>query len=394
MAFINCPECGGKVSDSALMCPHCGYNVSKGENTSQKTESSNKSKISVIALNCSRCGAPISSSDIVSGGWARCKSCGKEMRISDEIADLGPVEVIIPFTISKDRFHCMYMDMLMKEAEEDVFSEMKNLELKEFFVWVRQFGHGDTQQFYPMDSWGKMMFLRATMGCEIMEKEQFEKYFPNSQIVKFNYDVIRDREVVPREMSPKDSAHEYMTNVKSKGGNPTDYYYCIPFIRETFEYKGKKYSYWGTGNGSWFSCDPFPKNAMLLDSKGPKYTDKRPVRNVVRAILIAIFAICLIAGVVECFIKEGIVEGIVTTVVIGVLGAILLTPIAFVATLIDGIITFITSIFDKPIQKIINSKRRKKYRNEYQRIQQRKQEEARNALGLNLSYTVPEFPIP
>ncbi len=25
MALKNCPECGEKVSDKALFCPHCGY---------------------------------------------------------------------------------------------------------------------------------------------------------------------------------------------------------------------------------------------------------------------------------------------------------------------------------------------------------------------------------
>ena len=27
MALIVCPECGGKVSDKASACPHCGYPI-------------------------------------------------------------------------------------------------------------------------------------------------------------------------------------------------------------------------------------------------------------------------------------------------------------------------------------------------------------------------------
>lgn len=27
MALVKCPECKGKVSDSALLCPHCGFNM-------------------------------------------------------------------------------------------------------------------------------------------------------------------------------------------------------------------------------------------------------------------------------------------------------------------------------------------------------------------------------
>lgn len=36
MALINCPECGKEVSDSAVMCPNCGYNV-KNHVDNQKT---------------------------------------------------------------------------------------------------------------------------------------------------------------------------------------------------------------------------------------------------------------------------------------------------------------------------------------------------------------------
>ena len=27
MALMNCPECGGQVSDKAHACPHCGYPI-------------------------------------------------------------------------------------------------------------------------------------------------------------------------------------------------------------------------------------------------------------------------------------------------------------------------------------------------------------------------------
>jgi hypothetical protein len=28
MALIHCSECKGKVSDKALLCPHCGFGIS------------------------------------------------------------------------------------------------------------------------------------------------------------------------------------------------------------------------------------------------------------------------------------------------------------------------------------------------------------------------------
>ena len=31
MVLLTCPECGGKVSDQATSCPHCGYPISKIE---------------------------------------------------------------------------------------------------------------------------------------------------------------------------------------------------------------------------------------------------------------------------------------------------------------------------------------------------------------------------
>ena len=30
MALTDCPECGGQMSDKALMCPHCGYATGRG----------------------------------------------------------------------------------------------------------------------------------------------------------------------------------------------------------------------------------------------------------------------------------------------------------------------------------------------------------------------------
>jgi len=31
MALINCKECGKQVSDKAVNCPHCGYEMNKSE---------------------------------------------------------------------------------------------------------------------------------------------------------------------------------------------------------------------------------------------------------------------------------------------------------------------------------------------------------------------------
>lgn len=38
MALMNCPECGGKVSDRAAACPHCGYPLQPVSYNLQETE--------------------------------------------------------------------------------------------------------------------------------------------------------------------------------------------------------------------------------------------------------------------------------------------------------------------------------------------------------------------
>ncbi len=29
MAMIKCPECGNEISDSAILCPRCGYHIGR-----------------------------------------------------------------------------------------------------------------------------------------------------------------------------------------------------------------------------------------------------------------------------------------------------------------------------------------------------------------------------
>ncbi len=38
MALISCPQCGGKVSDSAQKCVHCGYDFLKAKQEEEKTK--------------------------------------------------------------------------------------------------------------------------------------------------------------------------------------------------------------------------------------------------------------------------------------------------------------------------------------------------------------------
>ncbi|MCJ7525228.1 MAG: PilZ domain-containing protein [Candidatus Aminicenantes bacterium] len=47
MALIQCSECHGKVSDQALMCPHCGFGLQKGlgDNTQKDRSATNHEEI-------------------------------------------------------------------------------------------------------------------------------------------------------------------------------------------------------------------------------------------------------------------------------------------------------------------------------------------------------------
>lgn len=44
MALVNCPECGGSVSDEAKICPHCGYDLKKKRYTKEEKELIQKKK--------------------------------------------------------------------------------------------------------------------------------------------------------------------------------------------------------------------------------------------------------------------------------------------------------------------------------------------------------------
>lgn len=51
MALINCPECGGMVSDAAVSCPHCGYPLKK-EPVKPVQQVEEKKKIGIAIFKC------------------------------------------------------------------------------------------------------------------------------------------------------------------------------------------------------------------------------------------------------------------------------------------------------------------------------------------------------
>lgn len=390
MALIQCPECGNTVSDRADKCPNCGCPISQGKTSFSRQQTNNG--VSLTAMTCPSCG----SSDImrVSKDMAVCKTCGKQIYL--EGVNLGDetVESILTFQITKDDFHRKCMNHLMSIGEEDVFSQMSNIKVKQYYMWVRQFGVGDKQDFYPMDSYGESMFKKISGKTSALPYDKFNEIFPKDDFKSFRANYLEDAvEVKNREYSPAEVMQKYTSLPKTNGYSAYPFYYCIPVFEESFEYKGKTYYFYGDGTryGKWFACDDVPKNKHIAD--GPKYTRAYPLMYTVIGIMCVAALIAVGDFVISAF-SDGFMMGvfylIITGVILSFVGWILVAIVGIVGAAISGVFALV----DLPIQKSINAKRRTKYRAEYERIQKRKQEEARHSVGLELPYVVPEFPIP
>ena len=59
MALFDCPECGGKVSDKANQCPHCGCLVEQSQNKS-KTCPECGQEVDISVMVCPNCAFPFS----------------------------------------------------------------------------------------------------------------------------------------------------------------------------------------------------------------------------------------------------------------------------------------------------------------------------------------------
>lgn len=402
--LIICEECRKQYSDTIPACPHCGYvriNVVKKAEPQIPSPQRDEHKVglSASALNCPHCGAPLSAADVLSSGWAHCKQCDRDVALSgtvSEFSDDGIIEKIYTFKTSKDDFHQLCMEKLMSVAEEDIFAEITNIKSTQNYIWVRQFGSGLNSDFVPMDSFGDAMFCKMTGGNAFMSYEDFVKRFPFSGMKAFNNDDVGDAEIRTKQLSASECKHKYMTDPNTNNYRATDYYYCIPFFEETYEYKGKTYHFYGDGtNGNiWFSWDEIAESEIL--AKGPKYTDIQPLLYTVIAILMTVLIAFVVVLLIWLF-SRGFWSGILALVIIGIIVAICYPIIVIVVGLLGVPVAAVMGailLVDKAIQASINVKRRRKFVAEYKRIQERKQSDARNRLGLELPFEVPEFPIP
>lgn len=391
MAIIACPECGDKVSDTAKTCPHCGYSLTPVATATPpppppapSMQAREVGGLKAANLVCPLCGNPLEAKDVMSSGWAHCPVCDKDVMLSGTTTSFsdGIIEKIYPFGSSKEAFHKLCMKKLMAEGEEDVFSKISNIEIKQKYIWVREFGSGKEREVYPMDGYGKDFFQSIT-GSDVLPASKYEEWWPLSGMQSFNSEMIRGKEVVPKELSVSECKHRYMTSNSTHNYAPTDHYYCFPVYEETYEYGGKKYCFKGVGNDaiSWYCWDDMPRSAFL-NSK-PKYTNMAPITTTVM-IIAFILALLIVIGI---FVENGFWLGILFTILTAI---VLYLPVVFCG----GILLAFTAGIDTLICKSINSGRRKTFRNKYGQIQKRKQGEAKSVMGLDLTYEVPQFPIP
>lgn len=83
MALINCPECGGQISEKATECVHCGA-ILKEE--------------SMIEKSCPECGAALSDMD------TSCPNCGCPVEDSEKEEEPQKVELTnVKFSINKKK---------------------------------------------------------------------------------------------------------------------------------------------------------------------------------------------------------------------------------------------------------------------------------------------------
>lgn len=402
MALIKCPECGKEVSDKALSCPHCGnplqstppaINLNAPVQATPSAplppagygaiSSAPKVGIDTQKLKCPYCGGTLGPTDILSSGWAKCPTCGETIKLTGangEFDDNVLIERILPFSMTKDQAHKLFMSTIMNNAGDNVFEKMRVVSLKRLYVWVREFGRANDRVIYPLCQFGKDFFKKMDKGKPWLEMKEYESLFPTDMMVPFNSDDLRDTEMLAKEMSAAEVKLEF-SHTDIGNLDPTPNYYCLPLIEEIVEYEGMKYSFYCTGGSHcWMT-----KDMTMSPLPEPKYTKMKPVTIALWTIIGIVFLIIVIALFKKSFWTAVIVLGILAV------AGVLLQGL-FVA--LYWAISAIPMGIDKLICKAVNSRRRKKIRQEYTNLQEAKRQSAKKYLNVDLDYTVPEFPIP
>jgi len=334
-------------------------------------------------MKCPNCKEVLGPKDLISKDWAYCKNCKHTVLIGggqNTFDDNLIIERLAKFTVPKEKYHQMFMQFLMENAPVDVFDNLKIVSQKRKYFWAREYGQANERAIYPLCKYGKEFFERLC-GTPYMLLDDYEKYYNPEEMVSFNSEDIRDSELIPKEQSASENRFEFShTDIGTYV--PTPAYYCLPVMEEVVEYNGQQYTFIGTASGDywWYNFDRFPHAELFEQS--PKFSKMQPVTWCVTAVIVLI----ALAIVVALF-KEGFWTGVIGTVILGVVGY-------FVGIIVFGLISLITQGIDAIIRNIVNRTIRKKFRNRWKELQEHKRLAAMKNLKLDLTYTVPEFPIP
>lgn len=405
MALITCPECGKQVSDRAPQCPNCGLplqqaaqaggtpppppvaGMAQPSNTMPPNPSASapvqNTEMSASALKCPHCKSTLGPKDLLSKDWAKCPQCGNAVLLGggqNAFDDNLILERLAKFATTKDWYHQLFMQKLMDDGDVDVFDNLKIVSQKRKYFWAREYGQAKDRAIFPICQYGKNFFQKL-YGKPYMLWKDYEQYFNPKEMVSFNSDDIRDTEVIAKEQSASENRYEFShTDIGSY--MPTPAYYCLPVMEEVVEYNGKQYTFIGTANAPkvTYTTDDFPTADWVKGQ--PNYTDMKPVTWTITAILI----ILLVLLVIGIFAKS-FWGGVIALIVIAVVGY-------YLGTIIYGAIWLLTSGIDMIIRGIVNRIRRKKFRNYWTESQEHKRTTAMKNLKMDLSYSVPEFPIP
>ena len=407
MALITCPECGNSVSDKAPACPTCGMPLHLANsiptppvvngfqttnaiqpNLNQQVQqgSSPQSELRVISIKCPHCKLDISSKDIISKNWAKCPDCGIDIPIDGNGVAFDSnliLERLAKFECSKDYLHKLFMQHLMDNADYDVFDNLKLISQTRKYFWAHEFGKADERALFPMCSYGKQCFEKLTDGRQYMLRDEYEAYFNTGKTVNFNSEDIRDVQLIAKEQSASENGYEFSHFSEVGTYAPTPYYYCLPIIEEVVEYNGKQYTFLGTANGPQikYNIDNFP-SAELLGQK-PNFTDKSPITIFIFCVIVVLVIIFAIIA----FVENGFWLGLLCLIIFGVIGY-------FVGLIVCIPILAISAGLDALIRAGINRQRRKKFRDRWKDLQEHKRQAAKKNFRLDLTYEVPEFPIP
>lgn len=398
MALIKCPECGKSVSSLAKTCPDCGLPLSDLHNVSaamppqtqrvqapQPHTAQGKVGLNAQRLVCSYCNAPLSSNDIISSGWARCPQCGKDVAlqgVNEQFSDAGIIEYIVPFEISEDQFHKRCMQQMMETAPQDFFANVSNIKVTKKYIWVREFGNGVQRQICAMDGYGQTCLRLLNDGLTVVDCAVYESWWLPSKMEPFSTDIVDDAELVAKKWTGAEVKHMYSTAPNSKSQVAKDTYYCVPIMEERFTYNNKEYVIYGLGTTDSLKMvwTEIPTEEFLKST--PKFFDGQPMVTT-GIIIVAIIAICIVVAL----FSNGFWSGLITLIILGVVFAI-------VGPFVLGIAAVPLLALDAIIKASINKGRKTKFLNRYDAIQSSKQKDAKQLLGLDLTYALPEVKIP